>query len=122
MNRTTALIAAATVMIFSALAQPQKAAAIPPSGDAQSGRRIYVAVGCYQCHGREGQGSAATGPRLGPKPIPFSVFSQYVRQPTGQMPPYTSKVLSDGELGDIYAFLRALPAARAVKDIPLLQK
>ncbi len=111
--------AVAMALIGSAWAQAPASTLV---GDAQKGKRIYAVDGCYQCHGREGQGSAATGPRLGPKPIPFSVFSQYVRQPTGQMPPYTTKVLSDAELADIYAFLRALPAARAVKDIPLLQK
>ena len=90
------------------------------SSDAKNGKRIYVSYGCYQCHGREGQGSAATGPRIGPRPIPFAVFTQYVRHPAGQMPPYTSKIVTDSELADIYAFLLALPAPPAAKSIPLL--
>jgi len=36
------------------------------------------------------------------------------------MPPYTTKVLSDAQLEDIYAFLKSIPAARPLKDIPLL--
>ena len=36
------------------------------------------------------------------------------------MPPYTSKVVSDSEMADIYAFLQSLPQPPAVKDIPLL--
>jgi hypothetical protein len=45
----------------------------------------------------------------------------YVRQPAGQMPPYTSRVVSDQDLADIWAFLRSLPQPPAVKSIPALQ-
>ena len=89
-------------------------------GDAKNGKRIYVSYGCYQCHGREGQGSAATGPRIGPRPIPLAVFMTYVRHPAGQMPPYTSKIVTDAELADIHAFLQSLPAPPPAKSIPLL--
>ena len=87
--------------------QPQTAA---PAGNADAGKKLYVSYGCYQCHGYEAQGSTATGPRLGPRPIAFAAFSRYVRQPTGQMPPYTTKVVSDADLANIYAFLQARPA------------
>ena len=89
-------------------------------GDAKNGKRIYVSYGCYQCHGREGQGSAATGPRIGPRPIPLAVFMTYVRHPTGQMPPYTSKIVTDAELADIHAFLQSVPEPPSAKSIPLL--
>ena len=91
-----------------------------PSGNAQKGRQLFQSYGCYQCHGREAQGGAGTGPRLAPKPIPWAQLEKYVRQPTGQMPPYTKKVVSDEELGDIYAFLSAQPQPPAAKSIPLL--
>ena len=68
-----------------------------------------MSYGCYQCHGYEAQGSNATGPRLGPRPIAFAAFSRYVRQPTNQMPPYTTKVVSDADLANIYAFVQARP-------------
>ena len=80
-----------------------------PAGNARNGQRIYTNYGCYECHGREGQGSSTTGPRIGPSPISFPAFIRYARQPTGQMPPYTSKVVSDSELADMYAFLQSLP-------------
>ncbi len=92
---------------------PAAATAQAPAGDAGNGRKLFVSFGCYQCHGYEAQGSTATGPRLGPRPIPYASLSRYVRRPTGQMPPYTAKVVSDANLADIYAFLQSLPAAAA---------
>jgi mono/diheme cytochrome c family protein len=91
-----------------------------PTGNSQNGKRIYISYGCYQCHGRQAQGSTTTGPRLGPRPILFSVFVQYVRQPTGQMPAYSVKIVSDPELADIYAFLGSLPQPTPTKSISLL--
>ena len=90
----------------------------PPSGNAANGKKIFASYGCYQCHGREAQGGQGTGPRLAPNPLPFDRLSKYVRQPTGQMPPYTAKVVSDKDLADIYAFLQSVP--QPAKNIPLL--
>ena len=70
-----------------------------------------MSYGCYQCHGREAQGSSSTGPRLGPRPIAFAAFSRYVRRPTGQMPPYTAKVVSDTDMANIYAYVPVADAA-----------
>ena len=98
---------------------PQRSATPAPAGNADAGKKLFVADGCYQCHGYEAQGSSATGPRLGPRPIAFAAFSRYVRQPTGQMPPYTAKVVSDADLANIYAFVQS--RAEPSKDIPLLK-
>ena len=70
-------------------------------------------IGCYQCHGYEAQG-ASTGPKLGPEAMPFPRFVSYVRKPTGDMPPYGTKVTSDAQLADLYAFVtsRKKPEAR----------
>jgi cytochrome c2 len=92
-----------------------------PAGNAETGKKLFVSYGCYQCHGYEAQGSSATGPRLGPRPIAFAALSKYVRQPTGQMPPYTVKVLPDADLANIYAFLQSRPVPPPVEDIPLLK-
>ncbi|HUK36553.1 MAG TPA: cytochrome c [Vicinamibacterales bacterium] len=91
-----------------------------PTGDAKNGKKLFAADGCYQCHGYEAQG-AATGPRLGPKPIAVAQFQKYVRQPTGQMPPYTAKSIPDRDLADIYAFLQSLPTPPAAESIPALK-
>lgn len=75
--------------------------------------------GCWECHGRAAQGGV--GPRLGPHPIPLNTIITYVRQPAGEMPPYTAKVISDAELADIYAFLQSIPDPPKVDSIPLLK-
>jgi ubiquinol-cytochrome c reductase cytochrome c subunit len=46
----------------------------------------------------------------------------YVRRPPGAMPAFSEKVVSDQELTDIHAYLQTLPAAKAAKDIPLLNQ
>jgi ubiquinol-cytochrome c reductase cytochrome c subunit len=99
----------------------QPATPLVPRGSAEEGKKLYVAYGCYQCHGYEAQGSSATGPRLGPQPIAWAAFSRYVRQPTGQMPPYTTKVVPDTDVAHIYAFVQARPAPPPVRSIPLLR-
>jgi ubiquinol-cytochrome c reductase cytochrome c subunit len=96
------------------------ATADSPSGDVKHGQQLYTSSGCYQCHGREGQGSRYSGARIGPPPISLSGFTEYIRQPAGQMPPYTRKVLSDAEVADIYAFLKSVPQPPPAKSIPLL--
>jgi mono/diheme cytochrome c family protein len=94
-----------------------------PAGNVETGKKIFTKDGCYECHGREGQGAAqGAGPRIGPLQLSFEAFSKYVHQPTGQMPPYTSKVISDQELADIFAYLQSRPKAMPSKDIPLLNQ
>jgi mono/diheme cytochrome c family protein len=93
------------------------------TGNAQNGNRIYTADGCYECHGRVGQGSVQTAaPRIGPPALTIDAFARYIHAPTGNMPPYTSKVVSDQDIADIYAFLKSLPPAPQAKDIPLLNQ
>jgi mono/diheme cytochrome c family protein len=92
-----------------------------PTGNAKNGKTVYTADGCYECHGREAQGGAGTGPKLGPSPIPYSVFAFQVRSPRDQMPPYTSKVLPDSELADIYAFVQSVAQPPKADSIPQLK-
>jgi ubiquinol-cytochrome c reductase cytochrome c subunit len=91
------------------------------AGDAAKGKKLFTAVGCYECHGYVGQGGTA-GPRIAPNPIPFPAFSRYLRQPADQMPPYTVKVASDRDLADIYAYLKTIPQPPPLDSIPLLKK
>jgi mono/diheme cytochrome c family protein len=104
-----------------------KSVAPPPSvsetltGNADNGKKLFVAYGCYECHGRQGAG-ASTGPRIGPPAIMLTAVLRYVRAPTGQMPPYTAKVVSDQDLTDIYTYLKAFPLPPAASSIPLLNQ
>ncbi len=93
----------------------------PPAGDAANGKRLYMETGCYQCHGTVGQGSRGTGPHLAPKPMPYAAFAGQVRKPVNAMPPYTSVVLSDQELADIYAYLLTVPPLPDPKDATILE-
>ena len=121
---------ALTVMlaVFASVTGAQSQQQVPqsppaaPAGNAESGKKLFVSYGCYQCHGREAQGSSSTGPRLGPRPIAFTAFSRYVRRPTGQMPPYTTKVVSDADMADIYAYVQSRTTPPAVQSIPLLHE
>jgi mono/diheme cytochrome c family protein len=88
-----------------------------------NGQRLFVKYGCYECHGYLGQGSTSTGgTRLGPPQIPLSAFVSYVREPTGQMPPYTAKVISNEDVADIYNFLKSVPPPPPLKSIPILNQ
>jgi ubiquinol-cytochrome c reductase cytochrome c subunit len=91
------------------------------AGDVANGKSLYTKYGCYECHGREGQGSSLTGPRLGPNPIALASFVRYVRKPTREMPPYSGKVVSDENLADIHAYLKSLRSPAAAQSIPLLK-
>lgn len=90
------------------------------TADAAAGRRNFRKFGCYECHGLEAQGSIVTGPRLAPNPIPLDAFSAYIRQPSGQMPPYTEKALPDRDMATIYAFLQSIQPPPPVATIPIL--
>ena len=98
-----------------------QASALQVSSDPKvnDGAALYRKNGCYECHVNDAQGGPQ-GPRLGPNPIPFPRFVGYVRNPSGDMPPFTAKVLSDDDLSKIYAFLQSRPTPPPVKDIPLL--
>jgi mono/diheme cytochrome c family protein len=103
-------------------ASPQSAFSAGP-GNMGNGKKIFASYGCYECHGYQGQGSKQTGtPRMGPTALSVGAFAAYVRQPTGDMPPYTSKVVSDSDIADIYAYLQSIPAPTPSKNIPLLNQ
>lgn len=111
--------------ILLALCSPTAQGQNPPtssadvSGNAENGKKLFNAVGCWTCHGYSGQGG--TGSRIAPDPIPLPAFIRYVRQPKAQMPPYTTKVLKDSELADIHAFLKTIPKSPDPATIPLLK-
>jgi len=93
----------------------------PVTDDANSGKRLFEKVGCYECHGYAGQGGR-DGARIAATSMPNQSFIRYVRRPFGAMPAYSQKVLSDQEVLDIYAYVKAMPAAKTASEIPLLNQ
>jgi mono/diheme cytochrome c family protein len=93
-----------------------------PPGDAVEGKRLYLAVGCFTCHGRSGQGGAMNGPvpALAKTAMPFDGFKGQLRQPANEMPAYSEKVMTDKQVADIYAFVESLPGPRPTKDVKIL--
>jgi mono/diheme cytochrome c family protein len=102
-----------------AAAQAQDAS---PSGDAAKGKKIFLTIGCFTCHGRSGQGGAYNGPApiLAHTMLPFDGFKGQIRNPADDMPAFPPAVLSDQDIADIYAFVETLPGAGSAKDHPIL--
>jgi mono/diheme cytochrome c family protein len=95
-----------------------------PAGDAANGKRVYLAMGCYTCHGRAGQGGAMNypAPALAQTQLPVEALRAFVRAGPNDMPAYVESQLSDKDVADIHAFLRSLPGRRPAKNIPLLNQ
>jgi mono/diheme cytochrome c family protein len=95
-----------------------------PSGDAVNGKRVYLADGCFACHGRAGQGGAMNypTPALARMELPVESFVAFLRAAPNDMPAYSAEVLSDKDAADIHAFLQSLPGRRPAKDLPLLNQ
>jgi ubiquinol-cytochrome c reductase cytochrome c subunit len=109
-----------SLMLLSLLAVSALAQTITP--DAVNGKRLHMRNGCYQCHGTVGQGGMA-GPRLAQTRLSQAAFISYVRNPRpGNMPPYRSKVMTDQELADVYAYLGSVPPPVPLASIPILNQ
>lgn len=118
----TAIVFAATAMSFdlSRAAADDEA----KTGDPVKGKRIYLAVGCFECHGRAGQGGRFNypTPALAQIELPVESFIAYIRAAPNDMPAFSADVLSDRDAADIHAYLRSLPGRKPVKDFPLLNQ
>jgi len=113
---------AVVALAVAALGMGVAAAQDAPQGNATNGKRIYLADGCFTCHGRSGQGGAYNGPApvLAHTALPFDAFKNQLRSPSDDMPAYSGAVLSDQDIADIYAFVTALPGKGSAKDIAIL--
>jgi mono/diheme cytochrome c family protein len=85
------------------------------------GKQLYLENSCYACHGYNAQ--TGNGQRLLPPRLTEQVFKLYIRAPrTPQMPAYSTKLISDAEAADIYAYILSLPREPELKDVPLLNQ
>ena len=122
-RRLAACVATAALAVLSLTFAPGGVRAQDaPKGDAANGKRIYLADQCFTCHGRAGQGGAFNGlaPILAKTEMPFDGFLGQLRNPSNDMPAYSTAVLSDQQAADIYAFLQTLPGPRDPKGIAVL--
>ena len=122
LSRTLSLFGGAALML-GALALPARAQDAP-AGDVANGKKVYLADGCYLCHGRVGQGGGYNYPvpPLASLELPVEAFQAFLREPPNDMPAFSTAVLSDQEAVDVWAFLRSLPGRKPVKDFPLLNQ
>src|SRR4029077_19875781 len=102
MTHFNRLIVAAAVLLgarrFAAPTRAQDA----PAGDAAKGKRIYLADGCFTCHGRSGQGGAYHGPApiLAHTALPFDGFKGEQRNPANILPLLVRTALFAGTVQD----------------------
>ena len=115
------ILVAGWTMASAALAQTAEGPGAPP-GNAERGKKAYMAQLCYTCHGTVGQGGErGAGPKIYPNPFPYAAFAQQTRKPRAAMPPYTEKHLPEQDLADIYHYLFSTKPSPAAKDVPLLR-
>jgi mono/diheme cytochrome c family protein len=92
------------------------------AADPVRGRQVYEKVGCYQCHGWQGQG-ANTGPKLAPQPMAADALASFIRNSQETlMPAYSADLVSDRDVADIHAYLVSIKPPPAAKDLPLLMQ
>jgi mono/diheme cytochrome c family protein len=113
----TALLGGAAM--FAPFGFAQGAQTPTPAGNAENGKKMFLRDGCWECHGYAGQGGR-DGARLAETALTSNQFTRYIRRPTGAMPAYIEKVLSDTEAADIWAYVKTLTGPKTAKDVPLL--
>ena len=119
MLRSYSLVLAAALVAALAAAVPVLAQDAP-KGDAAAGKKVFLADGCYECHGRVGEGGAFLGPApvLAKTKLPFDAFKGQLRNPSNDMPAYPANELSDQQVADIFAYLQSLTGPKPAGDLP----
>jgi mono/diheme cytochrome c family protein len=117
MARRACLIGAALLSVMGVVV----ASAADKPANVARGKQLYMATGCYQCHGTRGEGGGNAGPRLAPGPMPVVGFTLQLRHPRARMPVYTALVMPDSDIADIYAYLLAVPKGKTADEIPILK-
>jgi mono/diheme cytochrome c family protein len=119
------LIGAATALALGAVLAQQA------RGDAENGKQLFYAHGCYGCHGFNGETGArdlvGTGSPIIADEATFVLFlrlrgDQAPELPSTRMPNFPVEALSDAEARDLYAYVRTFKLdAPSVDDVPTLR-
>jgi len=117
----TMLLAGGSLFAQTATPSGEPRVAASTAASVENGKRLFTRDGCWECHGYAGQGGR-DGARLADTALSVTQLTRYVRKPSGAMPAYIDKVMTDQELADIWAYLKSMPAPKAAKDIPLLSE
>ena len=87
------------------------------TGEARTGREIYLAAGCGACHGQKAEGTDV-GPSLAGHTA--EQVHQQVRSPLAQMPAYPVEQLPDDDLEAIAGYIAGLaPMEEHVEPVRL---
>ena len=92
-----------------------------PSGSAERGKKLFVDLACYSCHGTHAQGGGRGAEPPIPLGYPWAGFLGVLRKPRQDMPAYEEKLVSNQDVADLYAYFTAIRPAPAAKDLPLLR-
>ena len=88
----------------------------------ERGRQLYMANGCFSCHGTVGQGGERSGaPKLAPETLPFEAFKVLVRTPREAMPRLDARYVNDEQLRAMHVYLGSIQKGPAAKDIAVLR-
>jgi mono/diheme cytochrome c family protein len=81
-------------------------ASLPPAGE---GRRLYLMLNCYSCHGMR-----ATGGGMGPNIVgkeAHDVFEKMQKGESGGMPAYPATYVTSANAANLAAYLRSIGTA-----------
>jgi mono/diheme cytochrome c family protein len=71
-----------------------------------AGESVYMHLGCWNCHGMDGRAGKYVLPIANTR-LPLEKFVDYVRTPTGTMPPFKPSEGSDSDLAAVYQWLES---------------
>ena len=119
MKHSIALWAAGPALLLALAAAGLQA---QPADEVERGRQLFMANGCFSCHGTAGQGGERSGaPKLAPETLPFDAFRVLVRTPREAMPRVDPRYVSDEQLRAIHAYLGSIQKGAGAKEIAALQ-
>ena len=109
MNRSVIASLTAATLLFTAT----HASA---DGDPERGEELYLAHGCYSCHGYDGIGRHQLANDASPYMADETIFTTYLRLrgesnpslPSNAMPSYSTNVIDDDAASDLYAYIKTL--------------
>lgn len=128
----TCAVAAAAALLLAVVLPRGSAAQEAAGGNAEHGKQLYYAHGCYGCHGYNGETGVrdlvGTGSPIVTDEATFLTFlrlraDQAPVAPSTRMPNFPVEALSDGDARDIFAYIRTFKLdAPRVEDVPVLEQ